>query len=94
MAYLNKQERDALLDDIKDKSYRQIRGYLYRKDKKARIAYFRNAQTTGKWETLYVLPTYGTRVTLVEAPYHDERSKHQKFALQEIIVEPTEDNRL
>ncbi|MCA9913607.1 MAG: hypothetical protein KC496_09675 [Anaerolineae bacterium] len=94
MAFLNKQERDALLDDIKDMRFQQIRGYVNRKDPKTRLAYFRNVQQSGKWMTRYVLEGLGTQVTLVEQPRVNERTNRRKYEIEEIIVEPTADNRL
>ena len=97
MAYLNKQERDKLAEDIKNKTFQQIRGYVNRKDKKARLAYFRNVQESGKWMTRYVLESFGTQVTVYEAP--DEKNAdgkiiQRKFRIDQIVVEPTGDNRL
>jgi hypothetical protein len=60
--------------------------------KQARLAYFRNVQQSGKWMTRIVLPLHGTQVTLVETRVQDK--KDMVFTLQEIIVEPTKDNRL
>lgn len=94
MAYLNKQERDQLLDDIKNKTYPQIRGILNRRDKKARLAYFRNVQQVNKWMTKYVLEGLGTEVTIVEAPIQNERNQRNEFKIEEIIVAPTDENRL
>ncbi len=94
MAFLNKQERDALLDDIKDMRFQQIRGYVNRKDPKTRLAYFRNVQQSGKWMTRYVLESLGTQVTLVEQPKINERNNRRTYDIEEIIVEPTADNRL
>jgi len=96
MAFLNQQERDALLDDIKNKKFNQIRGYVYRKDPKARLAYFRNVQESGHWMTRYVLEGLGTKVTVYEAI--DEENKgwfnKRKYDITQIVVEPTSENRL
>lgn len=94
MAFLNKQERDAMLDDIKDMRFQQIRGYVNRKDPKTRLAYFRNVQQSGKWSTRYVLEGLGTQVTLIEEPQVNERTNRRSYTIQEIIVEPTPENRL
>lgn len=96
MAFLNQQERDALLDQIKNKKFRQIQGILIGKDQKARLAYFRNVQESGKWMTRYVLETLGTQVTLVETPVTKGSANNPKrdYELAEIIVEPTPANRL
>lgn len=94
MAFLNKQERDELLEDMKGKTFQQIRGIVNRRDPKTRLAYFRNVQQSGKWMTLYVLESLGTKVTLVEQPQINERTNRRKYLIEQIIVEPTPDNRL
>lgn len=92
MAFLNQQEREALLNEIKDMKAGRIRGKVMRMDPKARLAYFRNVQEVNRWMTRYVLPTRGTQVTLVETL---DRSKGKaEYQLVELIVEPTAENRL
>ncbi len=92
MAFLNQQERDALLDEIKNMKFNQIKGRLRGKDKKCRLAYFRNVQETDRWMTRYVLEGLGTQVTLVES---EDTSKGKiDYKLVEIIVAPTSENRL
>lgn len=92
MAFLTKEERDALLDEIKDLPFNQIKGRVRGKDKKSRLAYYRNVQESGKWMTRYVLPSLGTMVTLVETLETNDNKTH--YRLTEIIVQPTPDNRL
>lgn len=93
MAYLNKQERDELLNELeKAKTFKRIQGKLRRKDPQGRLAYFRNVQETDRWMTRYVLEGLGTQVTLVEK-FNLDRGK-RKFDLVEIVVEPTPQNRL
>lgn len=96
MAFLNQDERDALLNDIKNKSFNGIRGYVHRKDPKARLAYFRNAQQSGKWMTRYVLEGLGTQVTVYEK--FDEENEgwfsKRKYEIEQIVVEPTANNLL
>lgn len=96
MAYLNKEERDALLDEIKNMKYNKIKGKLMRMDKKSRLAYFRNVQEVGRWMTRIVLEGLGTQVTLVETLDVDplKGAKNRDYTLVEIIVEPTNENRL
>lgn len=92
MAFMNKQERDALLDELKGNRFERCQRLLVLKDPKVRMKYWRNVQEVGRWMTRYVLPTYGVQVTLVESlATHDEK---RRFTLTEIIVEPTADNRL
>ena len=86
MAFLNKDERDQLLNEIKNKTYPQIRGVLNRRDPKARLAYFRNVQQVNKWMTRYVLEGLGTQVTIVETPEENERTNRTKYKIQEIII--------
>lgn len=92
MAFMNKDERDALLDEIKDLSFNRIKGRLRGKDKNCRLAYFRNVQETNRWMTRYILEGLGTQVTLVESL--DDTKKKVEYKLVEIIVQPTLENRL
>ena len=96
MAFLNKDERDALLDDIKDKKFNQIRGYVYRKDPKARLGYFRNVQESGHWMTRYVLEGLSTLVTVYENIEEKDKGWFNKrgYEISKIVVEPTAENRL
>lgn len=94
MAYINKEERDKLAEELKNKTFQQIRGVVNRRDPKTRLAYYRNVQQVGKWMTRYVLEGLGTQVTLVEVPEYIERKDRNKYVIQEIIVEPTAENRL
>ncbi len=95
MAYLNTQERLALLDELKNMSFNRAKGRIRSLDPKARLAFYRNSQEVGRWMTRYELPTLGTRVTLVES--HRDVGKNTKvkseFQFDEVIVEPTPDNR-
>lgn len=92
MAFLNQQEREALLNEIKDLRINQIKGRLLRKDKKARLAFYRNVQETNRWMTRYILESLGTQVTLVESL--DRSNGKATYKLEEIIVAPTPENRL
>lgn len=92
MAHLNKQERDALLDELKDKRFERCQRILVLKDPKSRLKFWRNSQEVGRWMTRYILPSYGTQVTLVESL--DLTGDKRNFSLAEIIVEPTPDNKL
>ena len=95
MAYLNTQERQALLDELKDMSFNRAKGKIRSLDPKGRLALYRNSQEVGRWMTRYELPSLGTRVTLVET--HRDVGKDSKlkseFDFDEVIVEPTPDNR-
>jgi hypothetical protein len=95
MAYLNAQERLALLNELKDMSFNRAKGKIRSLDPKGRLAFYRNSQEVGRWLTRYELPTLGTRITLVES--HRDEGKDSKvkseFQFEEVIVEPTPDNR-
>jgi hypothetical protein len=96
MAYLNRQEREALLNELKDMKFNQAKGKLRRLDPKGRLAFIRNAQASGELHTRYELEGMGTRVTLVEegeVSGSGSTNLTPKFKLVEIIVEPTPDNR-
>lgn len=96
MAFLTKDERDALANELANKNFGQIRGAVNRKDNKARLAYFRNVQESGKWMTRYVLETLGTMVTVYEI-YEPEKKgwfSKAKYRIEKIVVEPTRENRL
>ncbi|MGB1287092.1 MAG: hypothetical protein ACPG7F_11205 [Aggregatilineales bacterium] len=92
MAFMNQEERDKLLNDLKNKNFNQIKRKVRRLDRDGRLAYFRNVQESGKWMTRYVLEGKGTQVTLVEKLTLDGAKK--VYELYEIIVEPTPENRL
>jgi hypothetical protein len=92
MAYLNKSERDALLEELRGKRFERCQRILVLRDQNVRLKYFRNIQETDRWMTRYVLPDLGTQVTLVEGL--NVAGNNRTFTLNEIIVEPTADNRL
>ncbi len=92
MAFLNKSERDALLEELRGKRFERCQRILVLKDQNVRLKYFRNIQEIDRWMTRYVLPDLGTQVTLVEGL--NTADGKRSFNLSEIIVEPTPDNRL
>ena len=95
MAFLNAQEREALLQQLKTMNYGQAKWKLLHIDPNGRIAYFRNNQQSGKYLTRFELKGMGTRVTLVETLGTKQQGGHNKddFHLVDVIVEPTPDNR-
>lgn len=99
MAYLNEQERDNLLNELKNMTFdgANWKLRLMLKGKPGRMAYYRNAQQTGRWLTRYEMTGLGTRVTLVEKHTDGEDKQanrtRSKFEFVEVIVEPTPDNR-
>ncbi len=95
MAYLNEDERRALLDDLSGMRLWRAKFKLRLMDPKGRLLYLRNVQQAGEWHTKYVLESLGAQVTLVEvnqAENNQPRNK-QKFEFVNVIVEPTADNR-
>ena len=94
MAYLNEQERDKLLDQLKNMKFGKAKGKLERIDPKGRLAYYRNVQMSGEWHTKFVLEGMGTIVTLVEKLHNanDQARNKQDFEFVNIIMEPTPDN--
>ncbi len=89
MAYLNTQQRQELLDELKKMRFNRAKGKVRGMDSKSRLRFYRNAQNTGRLMTSYELPTLGTRVTLVEQV--DEKDKGGKlkaeYDLAEVWVE-------
>lgn len=95
MAYLNEQERDELLNELKDMKFNRAKYKLARMDPKGRLAYYRNVQMSGEWHTKYILEGLGTIVTLVEVNLaeNDQIRNWQNYQFVNIIVEPTPGNR-
>lgn len=97
MAYLNAQERDALLSELSRMDFNKAKARLRRMNHKAKLALFRNVQYTGEWITRYDLPGLGTRVTLVEdrvpSSGDPNRREQAKYELVKVIVEPLPENR-
>jgi hypothetical protein len=100
MAYLTQEERNKFRDELKQMSFRQANGRLKQMvSKGGRLAFYRNAESTGKWITRYVLSSQGTQVDLVEKNvFRDKIDKAQRvsngYQLIDVVVEPTPDNRL
>jgi hypothetical protein len=103
MAFLNRAEREQLLNDLKTMKFNRAKGKLRRMDPKGHIAYFRNAQESGSLSTRFELHGLGTVVTLIErnsatlktndaAGANKVRSKSE-YVLSEVVVEPTPENR-
>ncbi len=99
MAYLNTQEREALLTELKSLDFLHAKRKLITSDQKGRLCYYRNSQRSGFLETRFDLEGLGTRVTLVEK--HDRTPSEKKpgiydssYEIVDVIVEPLPDNRL
>jgi hypothetical protein len=96
MAFLNKQERENLLDELSKLNFKKAKHKLQRIDPKGRLAYYRNAQESGRWMTRFELAGLGTRVTLVEqfTGTVGEKITENDYEMIEIVVEPHPENRL
>lgn len=94
MAYLNAQQREDLLNELKGMRFNRAKGKVRGMDDKSRLAFYRNAQNTGWLMTRYDLPTLGTRVTLVEDLNEKELKGKLKseYGLREVWVEPLPGN--
>ncbi len=94
MAYLNEQQRQELVNNLKNVKFMQAKGKIRRMDEESRLVFWRNAQSVGRLITRYNLPTLGTRVTLVEGV--DEIAQGGKlkadYTLIEIVAEPLPGN--
>jgi hypothetical protein len=96
MAYLNAEQRQKLVDELKGMSFNKAKGKVRGMDANSRLVLYRTAQRVGRWMTRYDLPSLGTRVTLVES--HQDNDKNGKikseFDLAEVIAEalPGNDN--
>jgi hypothetical protein len=97
MAFLDANERAALLEELRHLTFNQAKGRLQRLDPKARLAIYRNVQNVNQWMTRYELPSKGTRVTLIEEQaLKDDKGDRDKvqYVLKQVIVEPTAQNRM
>lgn len=98
MAFLNAQEREELLNELKQLDYIHAKRRLFLIDKKGRMAFFRNAQHSGQLETRFDLEGLGTRVTLIEkhsrTPHPNGKFFNSHFELIDVVVEPLPGNRL
>ncbi len=95
MAYLNANERLALLEDLRKMSFNEAKWKLMRMDAQGRLSLIRNNQEVGRWLTRFDLRGLGTLVTLVEKRKHlgDTDGRHPvEYEMVEVIVEPMPDN--
>ena len=95
MAFLNQAERQKLADELKNMDFNKAKRKLYRMDPKGQMAYFRNNQTATTFETRFDLHGLGTRVRLIESEALTPVGGKYKarYHLDEVIVEPTPENR-
>lgn len=98
MAYLTKEQRDALKSELEELTFNQAHGKIKRMNADKRLAFYRNAQNAGQWMTKWVLNDLGTQVTLIEANVFKDKDKPNRvkntYQLSKVIVEPTPDNKL
>lgn len=98
MPYMNTQEREKLLNDLKGLDFIKAKRKLFLIDQKGRLAFFRNAQHSGQLETRFELEGLGTRVTLIEKHSRELDEKKQvwnsNYELIDVVVEPLPGNRL
>jgi hypothetical protein len=94
MAYLNEQQRQALVDELAKMKFNKAKAKVRGLDPKNRLVLYRNSQSVGRWLTRYDLPTLGTRVTLVESHQDEEYEGKLKseFELSAVLVEPLPGN--
>ena len=102
MAYLNREEREKLLNELTKMKAPRARGKLRRMDPKVKLAYLRNAQESGEYWTRYELFGLGTVVTLVERAdeeqtFTDKQGSapvrlSKEYRLAEVMVEPMPEN--
>ncbi len=89
MAYLNAEQREKLVDDLKGLPFNKAKGKVRGMDANSRLVFYRNSQGVGRWLTRFDLPSLGTRVTLVES--HKDTDKHGKikseYDFSEVIAE-------
>lgn len=89
MAYLNAEQREKLVNELKILPFNKAKGRVRGMDPNSRLVFYRNAQGVGRWLTRFDLPGLGTRVTLVEG--HQDAEKKGKikseFDLAEVIAE-------
>jgi hypothetical protein len=102
MAYLNREEREKLMNELIKMKAPRARGKLRRMDPKVKLAYLRNAQESGEYWTRYELFGLGTVVTLVERAEEEQTFTDRQgsapvrlskeYSLAEVMVEPMPEN--
>lgn len=96
MAFLNKNEREKLRDELKQMRFNQAKGRVRGMDTRPRLVYLRNVQNVNQWATRYELPSKGVRVTLIEEfDMLEQKSGKLRadYDLIDVTVEPTPDNK-
>ena len=103
MAYLNRQEREALLRDLTTMSFDKAKAKLRRMDPKGKLAFLRNGQASGEFHTRFDLYGSGVVVTLIERETEEQTASDKPgsaavrlkstFYLTQVSVEPMPENK-
>lgn len=103
MAYLNRDEREKLANELSTMNVGKARGRLRRMDPNVKLRFIRNAQATGEYITRLDLPNQGVVVSLVERETETQSATDKPgsamvrlkpdFRLTEVIVDPMPENR-
>jgi len=97
MAYLNESERDELLNELTQKTFKQAQRTVFRVDPQARLRLYRNVQRVNEWVTSYELPNRGAVITLIEKREDEETDPNVrvkvKYDMVRVEIAPTPDNR-
>lgn len=96
MAFLDKNERQKLAEELKAIGFRPAKGKLRRMDPKCRLAFYRNVQSVNRWMTRFELQSLGVRVSLIEQLVeraHKNGTLTADYELVDVIVEPTPENK-
>lgn len=102
MAYLNREEREKLANELTTMSVGKARGRLRRMDPNVRLRFIRNAQASGEYITRLDLPGQGVVVSLIERKTEAQVANDKPgsatvrlkpdFRLTEVIVDPMPEN--
>ena len=83
---------NRVAEELLNTDARGLKWCLYRIDRKRRLVFFRNMQRNGLWQTRYVLPSQGYRVTLAEElvmlSHERERFRRADYRTVAVQVEP------
>jgi hypothetical protein len=96
MAFLDKNEREQLRNELLKLPFNRAKGKVRGMDTDSRLVFLRNVQNVDQWYTRYDLPSFGVRVTLIEH-YDTKQAKSGKiksdYKLVDVRVEPTPENK-
>ena len=81
-----------LAEELLNTNAHGLKRRLYRVDRKRRLVFFRNMQNNGLWQTRYILPSKGYRVTLAEElamlTHERERFRRANYRTVAVQIEP------